>query len=260
MECQACGKQIEPDSNYCRVCGAAQQAVDVAPESLPAPDARTAEPSEYRPLWILGGLLLVAVIAILAFSQGTSPPLPDRPPSATDIVDNLTGVDAMAAGDLSDVSKNIADADAAVPTPPAETWTYTTGEDKVRGATSYFATTTSTNSVELDAPYDGGSTLRMTVRQSSAQGADVILVLSSGQLLCRAYDGCYATVRFDQKPAERIELVEASDNSSDTVFVSETPAFIAKLKKARKVIVELEIYEAGRPQFEFDVAGLKWEH
>jgi hypothetical protein len=78
--------------------------------------------------------------------------------------------------------------------------------------------------------------------------------------LCRAYDGCHATVRFDGEPAERVELVEPSDNSSDTVFVSEARPFIAKLKKAKKVIVELEIYEAGRPQFEFDVAGLKWNH
>jgi hypothetical protein len=33
-----------------------------------------------------------------------------------------------------------------------------------------------------------------------------------------------------------------------------------KLKKAKKVIIEKTRYEAGESQFEFDVAGLKWEH
>jgi hypothetical protein len=36
--------------------------------------------------------------------------------------------------------------------------------------------------------------------------------------------------------------------------------FIAKLKRSKKVTIEKTLYEAGSPQFEFDVRGLKWKH
>lgn len=257
MHCHACGKPIEADSLYCRLCGARQPhapATCIEGES-PGGTSQDSSPG-LQPLWIIGGLTLLACVVALGLAMTTRGDRP--PPPSTATVSNLTADDAFA--DALAPSANIQAAEEAPAPAPAESWTYSTSEDKVRGATSYFASTASTNSIELDSPYDGGSTLRMTVRQSPAHGADVLLVLSSGQLLCRAYDGCYATVRFDDKPAERVELTEPSDNSSDTVFVSNASLFIAKLKKAEKVIVELEIYEAGRPQFEFDSAGLKWSH
>ena len=144
--------------------------------------------------------------------------------------------------------------------PPGSPWTYRSTEDKVRGGTSYFAETSSTNSVNLDFPYGGGSTVDMTVRKTPAWGLDVYFTLSSGQLICNSYRDCHATVRFDQGPAQRFNLNEPSDHSNNVVFVSADHSFLAKLKKAKKLVVELEIYEGGRPQFEFNVAGLQWEH
>lgn len=144
--------------------------------------------------------------------------------------------------------------------PPSSPWTYRSTEDKVRGGTSYFATTTSTNSVNLDFPYNGGSTVDLTVRKSPAWGLDVIFTLSSGQLLCRTSRGCYATVRFDEGAAQRFNLNEPSDHSSDTLFISADHSFLAKLRKAKRLVVELEIYQAGRPQFVFNVAALQWSH
>lgn len=259
MDCQACGKQIEADSRFCRLCGVSQQRpvaiVEEAPSSVGGSES---DPSELQPFWIMGGLLLLGFLVVLVFSQGERSPVAVTP--TTNVADTLAVAENLIANDSTDLSANLSVQEPTSVELPPEPWTYSTSEDKVRGATSYFASTTSTNSIELDAPYDGGSTLRMTVRQSPAYGADVILRLSSGQLLCRAYDGCYATVRFDQETAERVELVESSDNSSDTVFVAEARPFIAKLKKAKRAIVELEIYEAGRPQFDFDVSGLQWKH
>lgn len=154
-----------------------------------------------------------------------------------------------------------AEADAAAGhQPPGSPWTYRSTQDKVRGGTSYFADTTSTNSVNLDFPYGGGSTVDLTVRRSPAWGLDVIFTLSSGQLVCNSYRDCHATVRFDQGPAQRFNLNEPSDHSNNVVFVSADHSFLAKLKKAQKLVVELEIYEGGRPQFEFNVVGLEWDH
>lgn len=130
----------------------------------------------------------------------------------------------------------------------------------MRGATYYFATTTSTNSIHQDAPYDSATTMRMTVRHMPSSGTDVVLTVSSGQMMCPSYEGCSGTVRFDDGPAQMISFDGPADNSSDTIFVEGANAFIAKLKKAKRVVIEKTLYDAGDPQFESDVQGLEWEH
>lgn len=146
---------------------------------------------------------------------------------------------------------------------PAEepsSWSYSQDEDKVRGGTTFYATTTSTNSIAQDFPYESDTRMTMTVRKSKAYGTDVILQISSGQMMCPSYEGCSGTVRFDNGPAQRISFNGPADNSSDTVFVVGAKSFIGKLKNAKKVTVEKTLYEAGNPQFEFDVSGLRWDH
>jgi hypothetical protein len=139
-------------------------------------------------------------------------------------------------------------------------WSYSEDEDKVRGGTTYYASTTSTNSIAQDPPYDSDTTMRLTVRKSPAYGTDVILTISSGQMMCPSFEGCSGTVRFDNGPAQHIRFNGPADDSSDTVFVTGAKSFIAKLKSAKKVTIEKTLYQAGNPQFEFDVQGLKWSH
>lgn len=78
--------------------------------------------------------------------------------------------------------------------------------------------------------------------------------------MCPSYQGCSGTVRFDNGPAQRVRFNGPADNSSDTIFVVGAKSFVAKLKKAKRLVVEKTLYQAGEPQFEFDVSGLKWEH
>jgi zinc-ribbon domain len=246
MYCSQCGKGIEQDSKFCRFCGAAQLA-----EPVVEAEAASGGPADISPGKILTGgvaavLLIVVLVALL------QSPKPAAPQAALNLVDVAT--------DNAEDMTAVADVTPASTPTPESSWSYSSDEDKVRGGTSYFARATSTNEVQLAAPYDGGSSLGMTVRKSPAYGTDVMLVLSSGQLMCPSYEGCYGTVRFDSGPAERVALSGAADNSSDTVFIDGAADFIAKLKKAHKVIVELEIYQGGRPQFEFDVKGLNWAH
>jgi hypothetical protein len=139
-------------------------------------------------------------------------------------------------------------------------WSYSQDEDKVRGGTTYYASTTSTNSIDQDFPYDSHTTMSMTVRKSPAYGTDVILTISSGQMMCPSYEGCSGTVRFDSGPPEHVSFNGPEDNDNETVFVVGSKQFIAKLKKAKKVTVEKTLYQAGNPQFEFDVHGLQWNH
>ena len=49
----------------------------------------------------------------------------------------------------------------------AQAWEYRTRTDQMRGTTPRFAEVTSTNKVNFSAPYAGGSTLDLTVRERS---------------------------------------------------------------------------------------------
>ncbi len=219
--------------------------------SAPAPSANPVG----RTIGIAAAAIL-ALIFIISLMNGRSFPEASAIENNADMLadqmemqaDNLDAMaDAVSAG-----AKPVAE--------PADPWSYSQDEDKVRGGTSYFASTTSTNAIHQDPPYEADTRMRMTVRRMPSSGTDVVLTISSGQLMCPSYEGCSGTVRFDNGPAERVRFNGPADNSSDTIFVIGAKSFIAKLKKAKKVIVEKTLYEAGEPQFEFDVSGLKWDH
>lgn len=191
----------------------------------------------------LGLLVLLLVIGVIG-SAGNK----------TAATSNSSEADNLAIADLNAAAPEAAKVE--TPSP----WSYSEDEDKVRGGTTYYASTTSTNSIAQDFPYDSDTTMRMTVRKSPAYGTDVILTISSGQMMCPSYDGCSGTVRFDNGPAQRISFSGPEDNSSETIFVDGAKSFIAKLKKAKHVTIEKTLYQAGNPQFEFNVEGLKWTH
>lgn len=250
MFCSHCGEGIEEDSRFCRYCGHAQPIAELVPpvsgNSAPV-TGPTAEKKRFD-AWVMIAVITGVILVILMFASlgGKSGPGADvHAENADAVADNLE----MAADNV------------AVPAANDEgPWTYTSDEDKVRGGTSYFASTTSTNSIRQETPYDSVTTMRLTVRKAPGYGTDVIFTISSGQLMCPSYEGCSGTVRFDDGPARRISFNGPADNSSDTIFVEGVGSFIANMKKAKRVIIEKTVYEAGNPQFEFDIHGLKWSH
>ena len=255
MFCAQCGAGIADDSRFCRHCGAAQSGDSPSIETPPAPFvARSVNPVG-RMVGIAAAAILGLVLIIGLMDGPASPEASAIQNNADMLADRME----MQADNLQAIADRVtADAE-----PIAETtgpWSYSQDEDKVRGGTSYFASTTSTNTIHQDPPYDAATTMRMTVRRMPSSGTDVVLTISSGQMMCPSYDGCSGTVRFDDGPAERVTFNGPADNSSDTIFVVGAKSFIAKLRKARKVVVEKTLYEAGEPQFEFDVSGLKWDH
>lgn len=249
MFCSACGEAIEPGSKFCRHCGA-RQSEDGAASLAAVPAQPTTESNPHLTKILLGG------IGILALTLGVISAMPgDQAPTAAAEAENVAAALEASANALE------AQADAAEPKVAGSgNWEYSTDEDKVRGKTTYYATTTSTNTVFQASPYESDTRMRITVRKSPAYGTDVIMTVSSGQLMCPSYDGCGGTVRFDDGTAQRVRFNGAADNSSETIFVEEAQSFLAKLKKSKRVIVEKTLYQAGNPQFEFDVAGLKWDH
>jgi hypothetical protein len=135
-------------------------------------------------------------------------------------------------------------------------WTYSSEKDAVRNATVNYAVITSDNAVQFDFPYNGGSTLRMTIRHDH-RGDNVILDISKGQFVC-SVESCSGEMNIDGV-ARHLTLDEAADGSADTLFARGEPGIIKSLKSAKKIIIELPFYQAGNKQYTFTTAkGLVW--
>lgn len=141
-------------------------------------------------------------------------------------------------------------------------WRYKETKDEMRNKTSYFASKTSDNTIELSFPYQGGSSITLMLRKHSEYGNDVMFTLSKGQFSCRI-DGCNISVKFDDGNIEKYAVSEAESGSNDVLFLSGRKSmnkFMGKLKSAKKMVVEFPIYDYGRAQFTFDTQGLEWKH
>lgn len=261
VHCTNCGAPARDDDKFCAQCG---QRIVVAPPIEPeVPDTAASviaeEPTSRSPfaapIAIIVVVLALLFLAAIGRQMGGDRPAEKAASQEADAAEN--------ASNAADNAINAAMAIADLPAAPAAagtggSWSYSITKDEMTDGKVTVATTTSTNSIFQSAPYDGSTTMSIHVRKHPRHGTDVYLILSSGQLLCPSYEGCSAMVRFDDAPARRISMLGSSDNSSDTVFVAGAADFIAKLKKAKHVVVALNIYEAGAPNFTFDTAGLKW--
>jgi hypothetical protein len=193
------------------------------------------------------------VIALIASFVGGGTTQSNRATS------NSTDANAAANEALAAADEALANADAALneATPESTSgWSYNTDTDQLRGKTVYFASAESANSVDFDFPYNGGSTLSMTVRRHPKYGEDVYFRISKGQFTC-GIETCEGTINYGDGP-QSISLGEPDDHSSDTLFATNGSSVIEHLKKAKRVIVELPFYQEGNRQFTFETKGLNW--
>lgn len=140
-----------------------------------------------------------------------------------------------------------------------QNWEYKTTTDEMRGVKTKFATTVSSNTVNFDFPYNGGSKLILTLRQSGNE-VDVIVKVSKGQILC-GVSGCEAAFKFDDGAVQMVTMAEPDNYASDVLFVMYDKTenqIISKLKTSNKLVIEVPFFQEGKKQFTFDVSGLKW--
>ena len=137
-------------------------------------------------------------------------------------------------------------------------WRYKTSDDKMRGTKTKVAELRSTNRAQLDFPYRGGSTLELTVRKSDKEeDPDVIFWLDRGQIPCLS--DCSISAKFDNDEVKEWEGSGPQSHRSDTIFLDSSKDFLARLKSAKRLTVEILIFNHGRFQYTFNTAGLKWE-
>lgn len=138
-------------------------------------------------------------------------------------------------------------------------WSYDTSSEGMSGKSVRTAWVYSSNTINLGFPYQGEQHAKLLLRRHPRWGNDVILLIEQGQVLCHSYGDCYVAVRFDDEKLRRYEGNPPSDNSSESIFIPAFGTFMKELPSAKKLKIEIQIYQAGNQVFEFDVSGFKPE-
>lgn len=140
---------------------------------------------------------------------------------------------------------------------PESNWEYFIDTDEMRETKNRYAQLEGSNTINLEFPY-GEQRGRLMLRQSAQYGFDILVGVRSGQIMCNSFSNTHISVKFDDGPIQRYGCVDASDGTSNMVFVEGAQGFLNKLKKSEKMIVEAEFYRDGMQQLTFDTANLEW--
>jgi len=127
----------------------------------------------------------------------------------------------------------------------------------MRGTLTRTAKVESENELQFDFPYGGGSRGTLELRDK-AGNLNVILLIDKGQFTCSGIMDQTVAVKFDARPIQRYACANASDGSSNVLFLMSERRFLKQLRRSHQVIIEAEFFQAGSQQLTFNVAGLKW--
>lgn len=159
---------------------------------------------------------------------------------------------------LIDSSLIVTDVDTSYKETP-NNWIYEQKLDKMTSDTTYYAEVMAKELLNFKSPYDGGSVATLVLRNRSGIN-NAYVTVDKGQMLTRSYESSSHRIRFDEHPATWYSFSAPSSGSTTLAFIGTSYDFIDKAKKSKKVLIELEFYQEGLRQMEFNITNLKWNH
>lgn len=139
-------------------------------------------------------------------------------------------------------------------------WVYTQDTDPMTSKPVRRGSLQSTNTLNLKFPYQGTNYGVLEIRQHPKYGLNAIVSIDKGQILCPHYDGCAVSVRFDDGKPLSFQGAASSDRSSNIVFLSPASRFIASAQKAKRILVQVSLFQAGDQVLEFKApTPLQWQ-
>lgn len=142
----------------------------------------------------------------------------------------------------------------ATPETTKSKWDFTFEKDQLTDSKNIWASITSDNYITQEFPYNGQTRAIITVRYMKKYGFDVIIQISQGQMNGTQYYGTdYITARFDNGSAKKYYFNESADGDSKVVFLRKSSEFIKNCKSAKDIVIDLPLYQGGRPVFNFHV-------
>ncbi|SSY81058.1 hypothetical protein [Alysiella crassa] len=141
------------------------------------------------------------------------------------------------------------------------TWNYTTSNDEMRGTSNESAGISSLNEENLEFPY--GRTRLAFVISNKGQGGVGFFTSTNAQFKCNdefknGHAVCKIAVKFDNNPIEYIDVIKKMDSDILVMDDSYSATFINNVRSAKKLMVEVPIFQNGSKQFSFDINGFKW--
>ncbi len=142
------------------------------------------------------------------------------------------------------------------PAAPASAWTYGENKDAMRGTSTKYATTQSEEKFKNVLGLNEQTTSLQV--QTAAKGYDALIINPNLQFTCNSITNEQVSVKFDDGPIERFGCTGAVGDEFGTAFINPGSRIVSKLKTAKKVMIEAEVFQRGNVQMTFDVAGLKF--
>lgn len=132
----------------------------------------------------------------------------------------------------------------------AEPWRHETYTTKM-GEVLKTATTYSDNTLDLPFPYQERFNFGSIRLVKTKSGTSVRVTAVTGLLMCYSFNPCKVRVKFDDEKPRTFLGYPAESQDSTVAFLDNEAAFVASAKKASKILVELNFYQAGRQVLEF---------
>jgi hypothetical protein len=140
----------------------------------------------------------------------------------------------------------------------ADAWRYSENTDAMTGKKRLDATIRSDNNLSFDFPYQGENSGFLSIQKDPKHGNLALLWINKGQMLCH-YRDCNISVRFDDAQPVTYSGSAPADHSSTGIFLDNAQGFIARAKKAKKILVQFNAYQNGAPVLTFSSAEpLQW--
>lgn len=202
-------------------------------------------PSPALPIFATRGRAIATGAAIFIGLPiiGAATGITNMAPSATKTASTAT-VDSGAA----------ADGNSQAPAAPTSSWTYNEDKDQMRGTTVKYAQVQSSekfpNSIGVG---DEQSTVLEV--QNQAKGYDVDIINPNLQFTCSTLVTKQLAVKFDDGPIEHYNCTGSVGDKFGLAFLTKGDGFVSKLRTAKRVMVEAEVFQRGNVQMSFNVAG-----
>ena len=136
----------------------------------------------------------------------------------------------------------------------ASNWNYSDSTDEMRGTKTRLATTHGEETFANMLGMDRAATELVVEREGKK--IEVYLHNPNLQFTCNGFSGTRVVVKFDSSPVSRFGCTDAKGGTFGVAFINPGAKFTEKLKHAKKVVIEAEIYQKGDVQQSFNVEGL----
>ncbi len=150
--------------------------------------------------------------------------------------------------------------------PRRSKWKYRNQLSPMTDEVTWFATITSTNSVRMGFPYEGGTRAHLVLRRttapdSSITSVEVLLYVDRGQFISPQEGGI--NVRLGDDKPQFFYTDATASYDYDTVFIRDPNRLIATIQKGllenqTRLRIEAEFFREAPKVFEFDTFGLVW--